>query len=137
MIRSKSSAKCSAADLAAEFSRRSLAAGPGHAPTIGVVGRICGTTWKSSWRRQLSVQRRRLRLRSLIPATNATAAAPNQARVKQVVPRVPGADKWSVRVGSFISRNHVHAAAAQVRSSRSHAGNAVAKDALKRYSDSG
>ena len=47
MIRSKSSAKCSAAaDLAAEFSRLSLAAAPGRAPTIGVVGRICGTTWK-------------------------------------------------------------------------------------------
>ena len=59
MIRSKSSAKCSAAaGLAVEFSRRSLAVGPGHAPTIGVVGRICGTTWKSSWRRRLSAQRR-------------------------------------------------------------------------------
>src|SRR6187401_2708776 len=55
MIHSKYSEKYSAAaELAAEFLRRSLAAGPGHAPMIGVVGRICGTTWKSNWRRRLS-----------------------------------------------------------------------------------
>src|SRR6188472_3774010 len=94
MIRSKSSAKCSAAaGLAAGFSRVSLAGVPERAPTIGGVGRICGTTWKLSWRRRLSAQRRRLRLRSLMPVKNAMAVALNQARGKQVVRRVVGADR--------------------------------------------
>src|SRR6516164_1015647 len=94
MIHSKYSEKYSvAAELAAGFLRRSLAAGPGHAPMIGVVGRICGTTWKSNWRRRLSAQKRRLRLRSLMPATNATAAAPNRVRAKQLVRHAVGADK--------------------------------------------
>src|ERR1041385_6060866 len=72
MIHSKSFAKCSvAADLAGEFSIHSLAVRLGHVPMICVMGRICGTTWKSSWRKRHSAQKRRLKLRSLIPAINA------------------------------------------------------------------
>src|SRR5437867_3496717 len=75
MIRSKFSVKSSAAaDLAEVFSRRSLGAVLAGAQKIVVADRICATTWKSNLRRQLSAQRRQLRLRSLIPATNATVA---------------------------------------------------------------
>src|SRR5262245_52602632 len=95
MIRSKYSAKCSAAaDLAAEFLTPSLVAvARGHAPAIVAAGRICGTTWKSCWRKRLSAQKRRLRLRSLIRVTNARGAEPNQVRAKQFVPRARGADR--------------------------------------------
>src|ERR1700746_3867398 len=72
---------------------------------FGGVGRICGTTWKSSWRRRHSARRRRLRLRSLIPATNAMAPARNQARAKQVVQRGLGTDRGSGRGVLLPARN--------------------------------
>src|SRR2546423_5560817 len=80
MIRSKFSAKSSAAaDLAEVFLRPSLAAVLAGAQKIVVADRICATTWKSNLRRQLSAQRRQLRLRNLIAATNAMGAARNRA----------------------------------------------------------
>src|SRR5262249_7053170 len=98
---------------------------------IGVVGRICGTTWKSNWRRRHSAQKRRLRLRSLMPATNATAAAPYRVRAKQLVRHAVGADKGSVRVGSCRSRKHVLAGMSPVKSSKHHVRNAAAKAVSK------
>src|SRR5262249_2804840 len=88
MIHSKFSVKSSAAaDLAEVFSRRSSAAVLGGAQTIVVADRIGGTTRKSNLRKLRSAQRRPLRLRSLIPAINATAAALNRARTRSPAQR--------------------------------------------------
>src|SRR6266566_261028 len=94
MIRSKFSVKSSAgADLVEVFSRRSLAAAPADAQTTVVADRICAMTWKSNLRRQLSAQRRLLRLRSLIAATNATVAALNRGHAELPAQRAAAAVK--------------------------------------------
>src|SRR5438552_12966327 len=94
MIRSKFSVKSSAgADLVEVFSRRSLGAALADAQTIVVADRTCAMTWKSSLRRQLSAQRRQLRLRSLIAATNATVAALNRGHAGSPAQRAAAAVK--------------------------------------------
>src|SRR6266568_3576323 len=63
------------------------------AQTIVVADRTCAMTWKSSLRRQLSAQRRQLRLRSLIAATNATVAALNRGHAGSPAQRAAAAVK--------------------------------------------
>src|SRR5215510_5030430 len=74
------------ADSAGEFSRRSLAAA--IAQKIGGADLTCATTCRSNWRRQPLALRKRLRSPSLTHATNAKAAAPNQAHERLPVPLV-------------------------------------------------
>src|SRR5437870_7534140 len=79
-IRSRFFGKFSAAvDSVAESSRHSSAA---IGRKIGGTDRICATTRKSSWRRRRLALKKRLKSRNSIPATNATAAAPNQVRAR-------------------------------------------------------
>src|SRR5215831_6900900 len=83
MIHLKFSAKCLASvDLVEDFSRHSLVAVPVSAQMIVAADQICAMTWKSDWRRRLLALRRLLRLKSLIPAKNATAAPLNRARAR-------------------------------------------------------
>src|SRR5205823_5416590 len=102
MIRLKFSVKCSAvADLAAAFSRRSLAGAVAQARKIGAADQICVTTCKSDSRRQLLARKNRSRSRNWILARNAGAAAPHPARAGSVVRPAAAVVRSSVRVDFF------------------------------------
>src|SRR5207237_7943339 len=108
MIRMITVMKSSAeADLVEVFSRRSLGAALADAQTIVVADRICAMTWKSNLRRQLSAQRRQLRLRSLIAATNATVAALKRGHAGSPAQRAAAAVKSSASVVFYKSRRIV------------------------------
>src|SRR5436305_3475801 len=116
MIRLKFSVKCSAvADLAAAFSRRSLAGAVAQARKIGAADQICVTTCKSDSRRQLLARKNRSRSRNWILARNAGAAAPHPARAGSVVRPAAAVVRSSVRVDVFRFRKHVRAVTAPVR----------------------
>src|SRR6266403_1503925 len=128
MIRSRFSARFSAAaDLAPESSRHSSAVTPGQ--KIDAAGQICVMTWKSNWRRRLLESKSRLRSRSWTHAINARAAALNQARAGSVVPLAVAVVRSSVRVVFFTFRRHVPDVTELVRSLKSRARNAAARDA--------
>src|SRR6266478_1025171 len=132
MIRSRFSARFSAAaDLAAESSRRSSVVGLAHGQKIDAAVRICAMTWKSNWRKRLLELKSRLRSRSWTRAINARVAALNQARAGSVVPLAVAVVRSSVRVVFFTFRRHVPDVTEPVRSLKSRARNAAARDAWK------
>src|SRR6266496_376944 len=131
MIHSRFSGRFSAeAALAAEFSRHfSAAAARGR--MIGDADRICVTTWKSSWRRQLLERRNRLKSRNSMHAINAGAPARNPVRTGLAVPLAGVAGRLSVHADFFTFRRRVLAATAPARLLKNHARSAVAKAASK------
>src|ERR1051325_7682524 len=130
-IRSKFSVKCSAeAALPAEFSTRSSAA-VGHAQKIAGAVRICATTWKSNWKRQLLVRTNRLKSRNWILAINARAAALKRVRARPPVQPAAVVGRLSVHVDFFTFRRRVLAVTVWERSLRNRARNAVARGAWK------
>src|SRR6476469_600270 len=131
MIHSRFSARFSAAAaLAAEFSRRFLAAAARN-QTIGDADRICVTTWKSSWRRRLLERRNRLKSRNLMHATNAVAPARNPVHTGLGVLPAGVAGRLSVHADFFTFRRRVLAATVPARLLKSRAKSAVVKTALK------
>src|SRR5216117_2038337 len=132
MIRLRFSAKLSAAaDSAAESSRRSSAVAVAHGQTIDAAVLICAMTWKSNWRRRLLESKSRLRSRSWRHAINVRAAALNQTRAGSAVPLAVAVVRSSVRVVFFTFRRHVPDVTEPVRSLKSRARNAAARDAWK------
>src|SRR5436189_4131375 len=131
MIRSRFSAKFSAADLAVESSRRFLVGAVARAQKIDAAVQICAMTWKSNWRRRLLESKSRLRSRNWTHAINARAAALNQARAGSAVPLAVAAVRSSVRVVFFTFRKHVPGVTEPVRSLKSRAKIAAARDAWK------